>query len=111
MRFKAELSDPSLGLGHAQAQVTLQWRAGSLLALTAPAPHASWTGPAAPVRETVLLDHLADAQFAYWNGSAWLSRWNGKELPRLVRIRLAFPPGDARHWPDIIAAPMREAPG
>jgi len=29
-------------------------------------------------------------------------------LPRLIRVRLEFPPNDPRHWPDIIASPMRE---
>jgi hypothetical protein len=24
-------------------------------------------------------------------------------------VRVVFPKGDARHWPDIVAAPMQEA--
>ena len=110
MAFLTELSDPSLALGHAQALIDLRFDASqNLVARSQPSPHATWIGPPAPVRKTVLVDRLAGGSFAYWDGSHWLSQWNQDGLPRLVRIRLRFPAGDARHWPDIIAAPLRES--
>ncbi len=57
--------------------------------------------------ETILLDHIEGLDFAYWDGS-WKSVWQGQELPALIRIRLTFPDGDRRHWPDIVARPLRE---
>jgi len=109
MSFQAEISDPSLELGHAQANVELAFEGGDRLAArTQPAPHATWIGPPAPVRSTVLVDRLAGGSFAYWDGAHWLDRWDQDGLPRLIRVRLEFPPNDPRHWPDIIASPMRE---
>jgi general secretion pathway protein J len=36
----------------------------------------------------------------------WLGRWDGSlGLPELVRIQVLFPPGDRRHWPDLVVAP------
>lgn len=54
-------------------------------------------------------------RFAYLhpNGSGhagWSDNWAGPYLPRLVRIHLEFPSGDARHWPDIVGRPERDRP-
>ena len=108
MSFKSELANPSAGLGHAQAAVDLSFEDHRLIARSQPAPHAQWLGASPPVRETVLVDRLDGVDFAYWNGSNWAGDWHQDALPVLIRIRLEFPAGDARHWPDIIASPMRE---
>ncbi len=66
--------------------------------------------PAAPI-ETELLRGVDHIEFAYWpRGPApqWAASWSGKDLPLLVRLRVVFPPGDRRHWPDIIASPQRQ---
>ena len=39
---------------------------------------------------------------------AWLSEWAARDLPQLVRLRVVFQAGDARRWPDIVVAPMRQ---
>jgi len=109
MSFRTELSDPTLALGHAQAVILLRFEGRDrLVARSQPAPHAIWIGPPPPTRETVLVDRLDGGSFAYWDGSHWLDSWNRDGLPHLIRIRLEFPQGDGRHWPDIIASPMRE---
>ena len=59
-------------------------------------------------RETTLLTGVEKLEIAYWR-SAWQSRWQSDGLPGLVRIRIVFPPGGTRHWPDIVIAPRREA--
>lgn len=61
---------------------------------------------------TVLLDRVGTVEFAFFGGSdggrppGWLSEWiDPRTLPQLVRMRVSFPPGDERRWPDLIVAP------
>ncbi|CAH2601845.1 Prepilin-type N-terminal cleavage/methylation domain-containing protein [Rhodovastum atsumiense] len=75
-----------------------------------PAPHATWLGQPPPAREAVLLEGIERVEFAYWQeqpggGGTWLRSWARAEAPSLVRLRIVFPRGDARRWPDIVAAP------
>ncbi len=61
-----------------------------------------------------LADGVDHIELGYWSvgaqGQGWSSTWTGPYLPRLVRVRVVFQPGDSRRWPDIIVAPMRERP-
>ena len=82
-------------------RLVLRWR---------PAPHVSWFGPLPPPQEAVLLERVERVEFAYWKdqpggGGGWQRGWNEPAAPALVRLRIIFPPGDARRWPDIVAAP------
>ena len=108
MSFTSELADPSVGLEQAQATINLSFSNHQLVVRSTRRPHAQWIGPPSPVRETVLADRLEGVGFAYWTGSRWTDRWDQTRLPRLIRIRLQFPEGDVRHWPDIVASPMRD---
>ena len=60
---------------------------------------------------TELIRGVDRLEFAYWGSageglpSAWLARWDGPDLPKLIRVRVRFASGDDRHWPDLIAAP------
>jgi general secretion pathway protein J len=59
-------------------------------------------------RDEVLIRGLDRIAFAYLaeDGTTWLERWqNQKRPPRLVRLSVAFPAGDARAWPDLVVAP------
>lgn len=63
-------------------------------------------------QEAVLLKGIASAKFAYFgatrSGDApdWHDEWQDMEvLPRLVRLRVTFPDGDRRVWPDLLVAP------
>ena len=83
--------------------------AGRLVLRWLPMPHATWIGPPRP-QEAVLLDRVERVEFAYWKeqpggGGAWQRAWNEPQPPSLVRLRIVFPRGDARSWPDIVAAP------
>ncbi len=75
-----------------------------------PAAHAEPLGkPPAPT-ETVLLGGVDHLDLAYWHAgpkAGWMTAWAEPEIPLLVRIRLVFPKGSGRRWPDIVAAPMR----
>jgi general secretion pathway protein J len=60
-----------------------------------------------------LLTGTASIAFAYFGGQSrseagggWSDRWTEQAaLPRLVRIQVHFPEGDARLWPDLVIAP------
>jgi general secretion pathway protein J len=72
--------------------------------------HAIRIGAAPRPQESELLRGLDHMEVAYWgadSGGRWTSRWDARVVPALVRIRLAFPKGDPRHWPDIVVTPMR----
>jgi general secretion pathway protein J len=49
-------------------------------------------------------------ELAYWGSPSpgqpdrWLSQWSSAANPVLIRIRLIFPKGDRRRWPDLIIA-------
>lgn len=74
--------------------------AGQLLLSSLPDGNAN---PAAGRRDEPLLAGVQALDLAYWSGAshAWTSLWQARSVPpRLVRIRLRFPPGDRRWWPD-----------
>ena len=67
-------------------------------------------GPPPPT-ETELLRGVSRIELSYWRPrGGWISVWRSDVLPTLVRIRLRFPDGDPRHWPDIVAAPILDRP-
>lgn len=40
-------------------------------------------------------------------GRDWQTRWYDRQQPpELIRVRVDFPPGDARHWPDLLLRPQ-----
>lgn len=88
-----------------QGRLILSWR---------PHRHERAFGPPPRPTETPLIDGLDRLEIAYWRKAApgilggWVDRWDQPGLPGLVRFRLIFPPGDRRHWPEIVAAPMVE---
>lgn len=64
-----------------------------------------------PEREH-LLDGAQSIAFAFYgkygeeNVPRWHERWeDGAVLPQLVRLDVAFPDGDPRHWLDFVVAP------
>jgi len=98
----ARAVDAAIGLD-AQRRMVLRWSVHS-------------AGGRRGAREDVLLAGLDHIELAYWrpaeggDAAGWQRSWSGPVLPALVRVRLAFPPGDRRHWPDIVAAPMQVRP-
>jgi general secretion pathway protein J len=86
----------------AQHRLVLRWT---------PYLHAKRVGPAPMPTQTELLRGVSHMELAFWlAGRGWVSAWRSPDLPRLVRIRLQFPTGDTRHWPDIVAAPLLDRP-
>jgi general secretion pathway protein J len=62
-------------------------------------------------RQTALLRKAQDIQFSYQQeGGIWRSDWRGQpRLPVLIRVRVTFPPGDRRFWPELFIAPRLSA--
>lgn len=97
-----------------QAQVSLGVDGSGRLVLRAvPRRPGHRLGPQPVPSETELLRGVDHLEAAYWTRGAdprWVTAWTSAGLPALVRLRVVFPPGDRRHWPDIVAAPKRETP-
>lgn len=65
----------------------------------------------APVLEdgTTLLEDITGIELSYFGAPdperapQWWAAWDGVNgAPQLVRVRVEFPPGDSRRWPDLI---------
>jgi len=62
---------------------------------------------------TRLIENIASIEFAYYGApdpnrpAQWWDNWAGGALPILVRLRLTFPKGDLRRWPDLIIRVVR----
>lgn len=58
---------------------------------------------------TTLLENIAGIELSYFGAPdperppQWWDAWDGVNgRPQLVRVRVEFPPGDRRRWPDLI---------
>lgn len=96
MGFVGQEADVALGVNTAR-RLVLRW---------SPHLHAKRLGPAPPPQEAEILRGVERIELAYWK-DGWRAAWDERDLPALVRLRIVFPEGDARHWPDIVAAPVR----
>jgi general secretion pathway protein J len=58
-----------------------------------------------------LLRHVQSVQFAYLApDGGWRNSWHGQtDLPALVRVRVTFPDGDTRIWPELFLTPRISA--
>ncbi len=62
----------------------------------------------APRAETVIAG-VASVEWSYYDATAgaagWHSSWSEQRPPALVRLRVGFPKGDSRVWPDLLVTP------
>jgi len=112
MTFPTRLPLAAAGLPTRDVDVGLGVDARRRLVLRfTPHPHAERLVPAAVPAEAVLLEGVDHIELSYlrWpdQGGGWVSNWSAPTLPVMLRIKLVFPEGDPRHWPEIVAAPMR----
>ncbi len=115
LAFNAVLPVAANNAGVREADIGLGVDGRHRLVLRASAhPHAEWLGPPVPPRVVVLLDRVDHIDISYFRGGdrspGWTGVWADQTLPALVRLRIAFPKGDPRHWPDVVAEPMRVQP-
>ncbi len=71
--------------------------------------------PLAPWARTSLMGGIAGLEIAYFGPTRrdpvprWRDGWRREPRPpHLVRVRVRFPPGDRRRWPDLIMEPRAE---
>jgi general secretion pathway protein J len=64
----------------------------------------------------VLLEQIEDLEISYLGAPSrdvpadWYKQWlEATAMPELVRLHVSFPPGDQRHWPDLIVGPITDA--
>jgi general secretion pathway protein J len=111
LSFASLLPDGATALGARLSEVTIAADAAHRLVLLWRPYRKTPLGPPRPPGVSVLAERVRDVAFAYWDGTrgAWLSSWPPRTVPALVRMRVTFAPGDPRHWPDLVMAPMRDA--
>jgi general secretion pathway protein J len=109
-RMAAQSPGGAAGGSAGEADLLLAVDARQILALRW-TPHLHAERFARPVaREAALLEGVARLDLSYWpadGAGGWRNSWSEAAPPALIRVRLIFPAGDPRHWPDIVAAPLR----
>ena len=110
----AFIGDLPTGLGATRrANITLELRQGRLVLRWTPRRHELTSVPAPEPIETEVICGVDRLDLAYWGSpspdqpAGWQVRWDGPDIPELIRLRLGFAKGDRRRWPDLIAAPQR----
>jgi general secretion pathway protein J len=115
LQFRTTLPPSANVLGFRVVDAAIGVEAGGRLVLRlVPNPRATRTGSAMRAIEETLISGIERAEIAYWrlprrntNGE-WVRNWSATEQPGMIRIRIIFPPGDSRHWPDIVMTPLRD---
>ena len=100
------------GGGRFRYEVLVERRQDRTDLVMSAAPELANPQGAAMARRTVLLSDVDRAEFSYFGeGEAgqtlqWQDSWHQRvNMPRLMRIRVAFRSSDARAWPDLMIAP------
>jgi general secretion pathway protein J len=95
-----------------RADITLELHEGRLVLRWTPRRHELSIAPPPEPIETELIRGVERFDLAYWGSpspgepAGWQSRWDRRDIPELIRVRLGFATGDRRRWPDLIAAPQ-----
>jgi len=93
------------------ADMRLAFEHNRLTLVWTPYRHQLFSVPAQTPIETDLIPRVAGIELAYYgppNPSqppAWQTGWDALYAPDLIRVRLVFPTGDVRRWPDLLVAP------
>lgn len=96
--------------GGEPADVAVGITGGTLLLRWSPRRPGRSIGPNPTPRDVELLRGVQRVELSYWATSGWRREWSQPDLPALIRLRVTFPPGDARHWPDMVMATKRQPP-
>lgn len=109
LRLLSSASHALKGGGRSRLSLTLaRGRQGADLVVAATHEWTNDTDKAAKI----LLANIQSVELSYLGRgrsdreAVWRAQWTGEpRLPRLVRVRVSFPPGDARAWPELVVAP------
>ena len=106
------VGDLPTGLGRTRrADLTLYLHNGRLVLSWTPHRHQRSLAARQRPTETELVQGVERLDLAYWGSpgkgqpASWEARWGRLDAPELIRLRLGFPKGDRRRWPDLITAP------
>ena len=61
--------------------------------------------PSAVLQDVAALNLSYYGSLAPGETPSWHESWNSRTLPLLIRVRIDFPEGDRRRWPDLVIAP------
>ena len=99
---------PTAGGVERPANIVIEVDAGQRLILRwSVHRHVIQDGPDVEENEVALLQGVSGLQISYWQ-EGWRTQWIEANLPVLVRFRFSFPPGDPRHWQDIVVETRRK---
>lgn len=93
------------------ADMRLTFERGRLTLIWTPYRHQTSSVPPATPIETDLVPRVAKVELAYFGPptasapASWQPEWDALYAPDLIRVRIAFPTGDIRRWPDLLVAP------
>ena len=115
LRFITRMPEAAAALQTRRAEVMLLVDPRHRLMLRwTPSPHGTPLVPATRPVETLLLDGVDHIEISYKPtapAAPWENTWDSPIPPLLVRVHIAFAADDPRHWPDLVATPMRERGG
>lgn len=93
---------------HGQVDLVLAWQVYR--------PEGITENSALPWEATTLLGDIAAIELSYFGAAGpeqpmqWWSAWDGTNgRPRMMRMRMEFPPDDTRRWPDLIIRVLESA--
>ena len=97
---EADMAVGAEPVANGKPRLVLRWRSHL---------HAQILAPRPPPETAALLEGIERFDVAYWRADdgGWADTWSGQVPPALIRFRILFPAGDARHWADIVVSPMR----
>ena len=109
------VGDMPTGFGTTRrANITLELVQERLVLLWTPHRHETTTAPEPKPTETELIRGVERLEFAYWGTASpdQPAGWQDQSgsPPELIRVRLTFPKGDRRRWPDLVVAPISSGP-
>jgi general secretion pathway protein J len=114
MSFRTTLPEGLSTVRTRDADITIGVDAAHHLYVTWLPAYRNWIIPRPLPYRVDLLSDVDHVEFGYWDPSrnpppgGWVTAWIGTSPPKLLRIRLVFTKGAGLHWPDIIAATVRD---
>jgi general secretion pathway protein J len=112
LRYLAPMPEALGAAGMAQVDLRLVRGADGAGNLVIDVRHELAFADAAPLPTSLLLEGVQSVEIGYYGAEErgqkveWRDAWHSKTwLPQLIRIRVTFPVGDERAWPELMVAP------
>lgn len=112
VRFLASAPTGIASAGRVHIDLRAVSQDGGTVLMVKARPELSWDDTPGATHAEVLLTGVRSLSFSYFGSenpdapARWQDIWTNRlHLPRLVRLRVAFEPGDKRIWPELVIAP------